>query len=65
MIEIVLYSNDRPEWGLKKFRWAVLRSGMFKDIKKHRYYVKPGERRRNKHKAAIRKQARSARGKRR
>ena len=43
MIEIQIGEGDRIEWALKQFRRKMLRSGLFKDMKKKRFYEKPSE----------------------
>lgn len=55
MVEIRLEEGDRLEWALKKFRRKVLRSGIFKDLRRKRYYVKPSQQRRLKQAAARRR----------
>ncbi len=61
MVEVILSENDRLDWALKKFRRKVLRSGLFKDMKKKRYYEKPSEAKRRKAAAARRREARARR----
>lgn len=61
MVEVVLGEGDRLEWALKKFRRKMLRSGLFKDMKKKRYYEKPSEARKRKSAAAKRRKARARR----
>jgi small subunit ribosomal protein S21 len=55
MVEIQLAENDRVDWALKQFRRRMLRSGLFKDMKRKRFYVKPSEARKAKEKAAERR----------
>ena len=43
MIEVTLGENDRLDWALKQFRRKLIRSGLFKDMKKRRFYEKPSE----------------------
>lgn len=57
MIEIVLGDNDRLDWALKQFRRRVIRSGLFKDMRRKRFYEKPSEVRKAKEKAALRRRA--------
>lgn len=61
MVHIVIGENDRLDWALKKFRRKVVRSGLFKDMKKGRYYEKPSEARKRKKAEARRRNARRAR----
>lgn len=55
MIEIQLAEHDRLDWALKQFRRKMLRSGLFKEMKRKRFYVKPSEARKAKEKAAERR----------
>lgn len=55
MVEIQLAEYDRLDWALKQFRRRMLRSGIFKDMKRKRFYVKPSEARKAKDKAAERR----------
>jgi len=55
MTEIILGENDRVEWALKSFRKKVQRSGVLKDLRQKRYYVKPSEAKRKKSEAAERR----------
>jgi small subunit ribosomal protein S21 len=60
MIEVNLEEGDRIEWALKAFKRKVLRSGILKDVRRKRHYVKPSEARQLKSEAAQRR-ARSKR----
>ena len=55
MVEIVLGENDRLDWALKQFRRKMIRSGLFKDMRRKRFYEKPSEARKLKAKAAERR----------
>ncbi len=61
MVEVILGENDRLDWALKKFRRKMIRSGLFKDMKKRRFHEKPSEVRKRKKAAARRRNARRAR----
>jgi len=61
VIEIRLAETDRLDWALKQFRRKVLRSGLFKDMKRKRFYEKPSEARKRKQKAAGRRKERERR----
>ena len=65
MTEVILDENDSVTWALKKFRRKVQRSGILKDFRKKRYYVKPSLQRRMKAVAAERRRRRAARSRRR
>ncbi len=55
MIEINLEEGDRLEWAIKAFNRKVLRSGVLKDLRKKRFYVKPSLAKRLKAAAAQRR----------
>lgn len=55
MIEVRLDENDRLDWALKTFKKKVLKSGILKDLRKKRHYVKPSEARAIKAAAARRR----------
>jgi small subunit ribosomal protein S21 len=61
MIEIQIGEGDRIEWALKQFRRKMLRSGLFKDMKKKRFYEKPSEAKKRKEADARRRNARARR----
>lgn len=61
MVEVILGENDRLDWALKQFRRKVIRSGLFKELKKRRFYEKPSEAKKRKAAAARRRNARARR----
>jgi small subunit ribosomal protein S21 len=61
MVEVVLGDEDRLDWALKQFRRKLIRSGLFRDIKKGRFYEKPSEAKKRKQAAARRRSARTRR----
>lgn len=61
MPEVKLEDGDRLEWALKAFKRKVLKSGILKDFKKKRFYVKPSEAKRLKTAAAVRRRRRAER----
>jgi small subunit ribosomal protein S21 len=66
MTELLLRDADQLEWALKRFRKLVERSGVLRDLRKHRHYVKPSVARRlKKAEAKRRKRAEARRAKRR
>ena len=65
MVEITLGENDRLDWALKQIRRRMIRSGLFKDMRRKRVYEKPSEARKVKEKAAQRRRARDRRNARR
>jgi small subunit ribosomal protein S21 len=60
-LEYILRENEDLDRALRKFRRKVQRAGIFRDMKKHRFYEKPSEARRRKAKAAERRRRRRAR----
>lgn len=62
MVEVLLDENDSLDWALKKFRRKLKQSGLFKDMKKRRFYEKPSQARNRKKAAARRRRARRAQG---
>ena len=61
MTFVILSESDRLEWAIKHFRRQVQRSGILRDVKKKRFYVKPSLAKRLKAAAARRRQQRSGR----
>ena len=61
MIEVKLDEGDRIEWALKTFKKKVLRSGILKDLRRKRHYVKPSAARQLKSATARRRARTSAR----
>lgn len=62
MSEIVIGENDKLEWALKAFRRKVQKSGVLKDLRQKRFYVKPSVAKRLKSAAARRRQSERRRG---
>ena len=62
MSEIILGEDDRIEWAIKAFRRKVQRSGVLKDLRKKRYFIKPSLARRLKEASAKRRRRTAARG---
>jgi small subunit ribosomal protein S21 len=60
-LEYRLDEGEELDRALKKFRRKVQRAGIFRDIKKNRFYEKPSEARRRKMKAAERRRKRRKR----
>ena len=56
MIEVRLEEGDRLDWALKTFKKKMQRSGILKDLRRKRFYVKPSEARQLKANAARRRQ---------
>ena len=61
MIEIVVGETDSVDWAIKTFRRKVQRSGILRDLRKKRFYVKPSDAKRAKAAAAQRRRLRAKR----
>ena len=57
MAEVVIQEGESLENALRRFKRKVQQEDIIKEIKKHSYYLKPGERKRTKA-ALARKRAR-------
>ncbi len=60
-MQYTLRDNEELDRALRKFRRMVQRAGIFRDIKKQRFYEKPSEARRRKRKTAERRRRRQSR----
>ena len=58
-MEIILDEQDSVEWAVKTFRRKVQRAGILQDLRKKRFYVKPGDAKRLKAAAAARRSRRA------
>ena len=61
MVVVTLKEDDKLDWALKQFRRKMIRSGLFKDMKRQRFYEKPSIAKRRKAVAAQRRRARAKR----
>ena len=61
MPEIHLTETDRLDWALKTFKRQVQKSGILRELRRRRHFVKPSEARQIKSKAAARARVRAAR----
>lgn len=61
MIEVTLREDDRIEQALKLFKRKVQRSGLLRELRQKRYYVKPSEARQLKAAAARRRRRKAQR----
>ncbi len=61
MVEVIITEKDDLDRALKRLRRKMVRSGLMRDMKKHRYYEKPSTMKRKKQKAAARRRARARR----
>jgi small subunit ribosomal protein S21 len=62
LAEVVVQDGETLESALRRFKRKVQQEDIIKDIKRHSYYLKPGEKRRTKQ-ALARKRSRKKRPK--
>jgi small subunit ribosomal protein S21 len=55
MIEVKLDEGDKIDWALKAFKKKVMKSGILRELRRRRHYVKPSEARQLKAAAARRR----------
>ena len=60
MPHIELNETDRIDWALKTFKRQMQKSGILRELRRRRHYVKPSEARQLKSKAAQRLRAKEA-----
>ncbi|MFQ6104322.1 MAG: 30S ribosomal protein S21 [Candidatus Glassbacteria bacterium] len=60
MTEVIINNDESFEKALKRFKKKCERAGILSDLRKHRHFEKPSERRKRKLSAARRKQRRSS-----
>jgi len=56
--EVILSENENFERALRRFKKKCEKAGILSDLRKHRHYEKPSERRKRKLSAAVRKNRR-------
>ena len=61
MVEVIISEQDDLERALRRLRRKMVRSGLMRDMKKHRYYEKPSVVKRKKQKASQRRRSRARR----
>jgi len=61
MSEVIIYDDENFERALKRFKRKCEKAGILADLRKHRHYEKPSERRKRKLAAARRKNRRPPR----
>lgn len=61
MLQIVIHDDESFERALKRFKKKCEKAGILSDLRKHRHYEKPSERRKRKEAEAMRKTRRAAR----
>ena len=55
MSEVILNDDENFERALRRFKKRCEKAGILSDLRKHRHYEKPSERRKRKMNAAVRK----------
>src|SRR5688500_10194223 len=57
--EVIIHDDENFERALKRFKKKCEKAGILSDLRKHRHYEKPSERRKRKMNTAIRKNRRT------
>lgn len=55
MSEVIIHDDENFDRALKRFKKKCEKAGILADLRKHRHYEKPSERRKRKESAARRK----------
>ncbi len=55
MSEVIIQEDENFERALKRFKKKVEKAGILADLRKHRHYEKPSEKRKRKMNSAMRK----------
>ena len=58
MSEVIIRDDENFERALRRFKKKCEKAGILSDLRKHRHYEKPSERRKRKMSAALRKNRR-------
>jgi small subunit ribosomal protein S21 len=58
-LEVIIQADENFERALKRFKKKCEKAGILSDLRKHRHYEKPNERRKRKMNAAIRNNPRT------
>ncbi len=59
--EVIIHDDENFERALKRFKKKCEKAGILSDLRKHRHYEKPSERRKRKLNTAMRKNRRTRR----
>ena len=57
--EVIIHEDENFERALKRFKKKCEKAGILSDLRKHRHYEKPSEKRKRKMNAAVRKNRRT------
>ncbi len=60
MSEVIIHDDESFERALKRFKKKCEKAGILSDLRKHRHYEKPSEKKKRKQSAAQRKTRRSS-----
>ena len=58
LLEVIIHDDENFERALKRFKKKCEKAGILSDLRKHRHYEKPSERRKRKAAVAMRKSRR-------
>jgi small subunit ribosomal protein S21 len=61
MSEVIIHDDENFERALKRFKRKCEKAGILSDLRKHRHFEKPSERRKRKLAAAVRNTRRNTR----
>src|ERR671939_128350 len=61
MAEVIIHDDESFERALKRFKKKCEKAGILSDLRKHRHFEKPSEKRKRKMNAAVRKNRRGPR----
>ncbi|HEU4647834.1 MAG TPA: 30S ribosomal protein S21 [Gemmatimonadales bacterium] len=61
MSEVIIHDDENFERALKRFKRKCEKAGILSDLRKHRHFEKPSERRKRKLAAAVRNTRRNSR----
>jgi small subunit ribosomal protein S21 len=62
LAEVIVQDGETLESALRRFKRKVQQEDIIKDIKRHSYYLKPGEKRRTKEALARKRSRKKSRG---
>ncbi|MFN2565028.1 MAG: 30S ribosomal protein S21 [Gemmatimonadaceae bacterium] len=57
-MEVIIHDDETFERALKRFKKKCEQAGILSELRRHRHFEKPSERRKRKHAAAVRKNRR-------
>jgi small subunit ribosomal protein S21 len=57
-VEVIIHDDESFERALRRFKKKCEKAGILSELRRHRHFEKPSERRKRKHAAAVRKDRR-------